>query len=77
MNYALNQLLPKIGSADSGSIERLASVCMVVQETQSADVDVVVDEMQRWKGDKFSREQVEKSLQFIKEQGWDKKLIKS
>jgi type I restriction enzyme S subunit len=72
---ALDVLLPKISSADSASIERLATVCKVIQDNKTIDASVVQQKTNGWKPNKFTDDQINKSLDFIKSQGWDAKLL--
>jgi type I restriction enzyme S subunit len=72
---ALGDLFTHTANAKSSDIERLATVCKIIQDTKSTDENVVIAEMRKWKGDRFTDEQVKKSLQFILTKGWDKKLI--
>lgn len=72
---ALKELLPKIKSADSTSIERLASVCKLIEDFQTIDEIVINQHMQEWKPGKFTEDQIKRSLSFIKSNGWDQKLL--
>jgi len=76
MQYFLNEMMPVIGKADSPSIERLATVCKIIQDNKTIDEVVVNDKMQEWKPGKFKSSEVNKSLNFIESKGWDKILIK-
>jgi len=67
--------LPIISNAGSRDIERLATVCKVIQDIKSDDLLKVQSEMHAWKGDKFSDTEVEKSLKFIKLKQWNKMLL--
>jgi type I restriction enzyme, S subunit len=71
----------------SHKTELLATVCKVIEDIQTTDLKAVRQSMQEWKIDlkgekhktkaeKFSELETEKCLAFIKEKGWDKKLIK-
>lgn len=72
---ALGSLLPITGKAKSADIERLATVCKIVQDTGLTELDSVMKEMHDWKKDKFSKEEVSRSLDFIKTNRWDQALI--
>lgn len=74
---ALHDLLPKLKNADSQSIERLASVCKLVQDLQTTDNSKINESMSEWKPGKFTNEQISKSIEFIKNNGWDKILVKT
>lgn len=71
----------------SHKTELLATVCKVIEDIQSTDLKVVRQSMAEWKinlkgekhktkAEKFNEAETEKCLAFIKEKGWDKKLIK-
>jgi hypothetical protein len=68
--------MPIIKTADSGSIERLATVCKIIQDTKSIDSDRIILEMKKWKKDKFTEADTVKSFKFVVSQGWDKILLK-
>ncbi len=72
---ALNELLPKINNADSASIERLATVCKVIQDNNTFDNKVVQQKVAVWKPGKFTEAQIDKSLEFIKANSWDERLL--
>lgn len=71
----LDDLLPKLGRAQSIDIERLASVCKVIQDNKTVKEAEVQRYMAEWKPNKFTPDQISKSLKFILSQGWDKKLL--
>lgn len=75
MNAAMNKLLPLIKFWKSPDIECLATVCKVVQDNKTLDEGVVVQKVSEWKPNKFTADRVQYMLQFILQQGWDKKLI--
>lgn len=71
----------------SHKTELLATVCKVIEDIQSTDLKSVRQSMTEWKIDlkgekhktkaeKFNEAETEKCLAFIKEKGWDKKLMK-
>lgn len=71
----------------SHKTELLATVCKVIEDIQSTDLNAIRQSMAEWKIDlkdkkhntkaeKFNELETEKCLAFIKEKGWDKKLIK-
>lgn len=74
---ALKDLLPKLANADSAAIERLASVCKLMQDLQTNDPQTIKDKMAKWKPGKFTNDQIDKSLAFIKTNGWDDILLGS
>ncbi len=71
----------------SDKTELLATVCKVIEDIQSTDLDKVRQSMKEWpielpttkfknKAEKFSKEDTEGCIKFIIKRGWDKKLIK-
>tara|TARA_R100000027_G_C2205814_1_gene81426 strand:- start:139 stop:681 length:543 start_codon:yes stop_codon:yes gene_type:complete len=71
----------------SHKTELLATVCKVIEDIQSNDLTAIRQSMAEWeinlkgekyktKAGKFNETETEKCLAFIKEKGWDKKLIK-
>jgi type I restriction enzyme S subunit len=72
---ALSNLIKYTGSAKSVDIERLATVCKIIQDIKNTDIDKIMSEMQQWKGERFTKEQVKKTLEFIIQQGWNKALL--
>jgi len=82
MQPFLDDVLPDFTKkgVESFDIERLATIAMVVEKIQSNDEKKVKDGMIQvfpWKKNKFSENQIEKSLTYIKKRGWDKVLIRS
>ncbi len=71
----LNDMSSVFQSADSPAIERLATVCKIVQDNKTTDEVVVRTKMQEWKPGKFQDQDVVRALNFIKTKGWDKVLI--
>jgi len=84
----LTDIFSKYSSKErSHKTELLATVCKVIEDIQSTDLKVVRQSMAEWKinlkgekhktkAEKFNEAETEKCLAFIKEKGWDKKLIK-
>lgn len=70
----LNDMSSVFQSADSPAIERLATVCKIVQDNKTIDEAVVKTKMQEWKPGKFQDQDVVRALNFIKTKGWDKVL---
>lgn len=67
--------------------ELLATVCKVVEDLQTTDINAVRQSMAEWKielkngkyknkAEKFDEDETEKCVAFIVKNGWDKKLIK-
>jgi type I restriction enzyme S subunit len=70
----------------SHKIELLATVCKVIEDIQTAEIEAVRQSMMEWKIDlkdkrfnnkaeKFGEEETTKCVEFIKQKGWDKKLF--
>lgn len=70
----LSDMSSLLQSADSPAIERLATVCKIVQDNKTTDETIVKTKMQEWKPGKFQDQDVVRSLNFIKTKGWDKIL---
>ncbi len=75
------------GKERSHKTELLATVCKVVEDIQTADLKAVRASMAEWKielkgekhktkAEKFTEAETKKCLVFLKEKGWDNKLIK-
>jgi type I restriction enzyme, S subunit len=71
----------------SDKTELLATVCKVIEDIQSTELDRVRQSMKEWpielpntkfknKSEKFHKEDTESCIKFIVKRGWDKKLIK-
>lgn len=71
----------------SHKTELLATVCKVIEDIQSTNLKAIRQSMAEWKinlkdekdktkAEKFNEAETEKCLAFIKERGWDKKLMK-
>lgn len=75
--YGLSELMQYTAKAKSADIERLASVCKVVQDNQSLDEKIIQLKMAEWKPGKFTTSQIKKSLEFIIEKNWNKSLLKN
>lgn len=76
MQTFLDEMYLTLNKADSASIERLATVCKIIQDNKSSDEILVKNKMQEWKPNKFTTQEVEQSLKFIKSKGWDRILVK-
>lgn len=75
-NAYLDIMLPHYTASDSTGIERLATVCKIIEDERTTDETIVKMKLQEWKQNKFSEGDVSRTLAFITKQGWDKKLIK-
>jgi len=75
-NDYLDQMLSLFSQSDSAGIERLATLCKIIEDERTTDERVIRAKLQVWKPNKFDDEDVSKTLAFIKTQGWDKKLLK-
>ena len=74
MKAVLKDLLPYIKNADSSAIECVATVCKIMQDNKTDDLEVVKQKMIEWKKDRFSTAQVKGAYDFVLSKGWDKKL---
>lgn len=74
-------------SVRTNKIELLATVCKVIEDTQSLDLQTIREGMKNWpieikdvkfknKAEKFTDEETKKCIEFIVKSGWDEKLIK-
>lgn len=74
------------GAERSHKTELLATVCKVIEDIKSTDLDLVRQSMKEWKiklatskfknkAEKFNESETEKCIGFIIERGWDRKLI--
>lgn len=75
-NAYLDQMLPLFNQSDSAGIERLATLCKIIEDERTADEATVKAKLQEWKPNKFTDEEVSRTLAFIKKQGWDQTLLK-
>lgn len=76
VNLYLDEMMPYFYQTDSASIERLATICKIIEDEKSADEAVVKAKLQQWKPNRFTDEDVSRTLAFIKKREWDKRLIK-
>jgi type I restriction enzyme, S subunit len=72
---ALDKLFPVIENAGSRDIERLATVCKIIQDQKTVDASIIKSSMHEWKADKFADDEIEKSLKYILSQDWQEQLI--
>jgi type I restriction enzyme S subunit len=84
----LTEIFSKYSTKErSHKTELLGTVCKVIEDIQSTDLKTVRQSMAEWKinlkgekyktkAEKFNEAETEKCLAFIKEKGWDKKLMK-
>jgi type I restriction enzyme S subunit len=76
VNLYLDDMMPYFYQTDSASIERLATICKIIEDEKTADEAVVKAKLQEWKPNRFTDQDVSRTLVFIKKRGWDKRLIK-
>lgn len=76
VNLYLDEMMPYFYQCDSASIERLATICKIIEDEKTADDAVVKAKLQQWKPGKFTDLDVSRTLLFVKKHGWDKRLIK-
>lgn len=74
-NEYLDVMLPLFNKSDSAGIERLATLCKIIEDLQTTEETVIKTKLQEWKPNKFTEAEVNRSLAFIKEQGWGNKLL--
>ena len=75
MNGYLNEMMPHFSASNSKAIERLATICKIMEDTKTADEKIIKEKLQKWKPDKFQDAEVSRTIAFIKKQKWDAKLI--
>ena len=75
MNGFLDTMMPYFQRASSADIERLATICEIVREKKTTDENEVYRRLSEWKPGKFTLQEAQKTLSFIRAQGWDKILI--
>lgn len=76
VNLYLDEMMPYFYQCDSAAIERLATVCKIIEDEKTVDDAVVKARLQQWKPNKFAHQDVSRTLAFIKKREWDKRLIK-
>lgn len=84
----LNAIFQKYSASEkSHKIELLATVCKVIEDIQSTDIDAVWQSMESWeinlpktvfktKAQKFTKEETSNCINFIVKNGWNEKLMK-
>ena len=77
VDVTLDKLLPLLGNAGSKDIERLATVCKVIQDHNTLELHEIKNYIDEWKPNKFTTDQISKSYKFIISNEWDKKLLNS
>ena len=75
MNGYLDAAMPYFSNRDSGSIERLATICKIIEDTKTTDEKVIREKLHEWKPNRFQDAEVSRTIAFIKQQKWDTKLI--
>ena len=75
-NAYLDEMLPLYTTSDSAGIERLATICKIIEDERTVDDATVKTKLQEWKPNKFTDDEVSRTLSFIKTKGWEQKLIK-
>ncbi len=73
----LTELSPFFSKESSINIELLATICKIIQDNQTIDLETIQKELVDWKGQKFTSEAIEKTLQTILENNLAKLLIKN
>lgn len=81
---ALGELLPQIKKMNARQIELLATICKIIQDSKSTDLEIVWKEMEDWKttkrdttskADLLTKDGTAKYLAFIKARNWHQKLL--
>ena len=75
MKSFLDKMMPYFNKAQSSDIERLATICEIVKELKTINEEDVYNILSGWKPGKFTSQEAQKSLSFIKNEGWDRILI--
>ncbi len=75
MKGYLDEMMPLFSRSDSVSIERLATICKIIEDTKTTDEKVIREKLHEWKPNKFQDAEVSRTIDFIKQQKWDAKLI--
>ena len=75
MNGYLDTTMPYFSKSDSNSIERLATICKIIEDEKTTDDKIIKAKLQEWKPNKFQDSEVSRTIAFIKKQKWDTKLI--
>lgn len=75
MNDYLDTVMPYFFKSDSGSIERLATICKIIEDTKTTDEKIIKERLHKWKPNKFQDAEVSRTIAFIKKQKWNTKLI--
>lgn len=72
---SLDELIQYTATAKSSDIERLASVCKLIQDYQTVDEQTIQTKMAEWKPGKFTSAQIKKSLDFVVAKQWNNQLL--
>ncbi len=80
----MDKLAKHLKNATGKKVELLATVCKSILDTNSTDFAVIKSHFQNWetpeqelntKADKFSDEEIQRCINFILKEGWDKKIL--
>jgi len=72
----VKNLFTKLRYKSSLEIELIASLCKVVQDSKFNEFDSIKSELKKWKKSKYTLGQIEQGFKFLKENNWDKLLLK-
>jgi len=75
MNGYLDATISYFSDRDSSSIERLATICKIIEDAKTTDEKIVKEKLHEWKPNRFQDAEVSRTIAFIKQQKWDTKLI--
>lgn len=76
MNYYLNETMSYFSASNSNAIERLATICKIIEDTKMADDKTIKEKLHEWKPNKFKDAEVSRTIAFIKKNKWDAQLAK-
>ncbi|MCB9772260.1 MAG: hypothetical protein H6754_06880 [Candidatus Omnitrophica bacterium] len=74
---SMEDLLMRIGKLGSDKIELIASICKVIQDEESIEVEDIYKKLSEWKPNKYTLFDVEDAIKRIKYWDWDKRLCHS
>ncbi|MEK7610533.1 MAG: N-6 DNA methylase [Patescibacteria group bacterium] len=76
VNDYLDKMMPYYAASDSPSIERLATICKIIEDEGSSDESTIKTKLENWKPGRFTGAEISKTIAFIKSNGWDTRLLK-
>jgi len=76
INYYLDEMMPHFSISSSNAIERLATICKIIEDTKTIDDKMIKRELHKWKPNKFQDAEISRTIAFIKKNKWDIQLVK-